>query len=105
MFVDSDPCGLFATIAIEQNVAKVKCLMKEDPQITENETRDNFNLSLGSLNQILHHHLDVWKRCAHWVPQQLTKEQRRVGSGAFIIICLNFFLQRQVRVGLGYRHG
>ena len=75
--------------------------MKEDPQITENETRDNFNLSLGSLNQILHHHLDVWKRCAHWVPQQLTKEQRRVGSGAFIIICLNFFFTEAGQSGSG----
>ena len=25
------------------------------------------------MNQILCHHLGVWKHCAHWVPQQLTR--------------------------------
>ena len=58
-FEDSGHCGLSVTVAIEQNVAKVKCLMKEDPQITENEIRDVFNLSLGSLDQSLCHHLGV----------------------------------------------
>ena len=29
------------------------------------------------LDQILHHHLGVWKSMARWVPHQLTKEQRK----------------------------
>ena len=76
-FEYSDHCSLSVTIATEQNTAKVKCPMKEDSRITENETRDKFNLLSGSLNQTLHHHLGVWKRCACWMPQQPTKEQRR----------------------------
>ena len=43
-FEDSDRRGLFVTVATEHNVAKVKCLMKEDPGITENEIRNKFNL-------------------------------------------------------------
>ena len=34
-------------------------------------------LSLGSLNQILYHHLGVWKHCTCWLPHQLTEEQRK----------------------------
>ena len=29
-----------------------------------------------SLNEILHNHLGVYKRCARWVPHQLTEEQK-----------------------------
>ena len=52
------------TVATEQNVAKVKCLIKEDPRITDNEIKGSFYLSSGSLNRILRNQLDVWKRCA-----------------------------------------
>ena len=65
------------TVATEQNVAKVKCLIKEDPRMTENEMKDSFYLLSASLNRIFRHHLDVWKLCARWVPHQLTEEQKR----------------------------
>ena len=68
------------TVAFTQNIAEVTYLIKEDAQITENEIKllkDSLNFSLGSLDWILHHHLDVHKHCAHWVPHQLTEEQRR----------------------------
>ena len=47
-FEDSDRCGRPGTVATEQNVAKVKYLIKEDPQMTENEIEDSLNLSSGS---------------------------------------------------------
>ena len=65
------------TVATEQNVAKVMCLIKEDLIITENETEYGFILSLGSLSRVLFRHLNVWKRSAGWVPHQLTEKQRR----------------------------
>ena len=46
-------------VATEQIVAKMKCLIKEDARIIENEIKDNLNLASGSLNGILHHHLGV----------------------------------------------
>ena len=45
--------------------------------LQKNEKRYNLNLSLGSLNQILCHHLGVWQPCACWMLQQLMGEQRR----------------------------
>ena len=80
----NDRCGQPVTVATEQTVAKVKCLMKEDPKITENVIRDSFNLSSGSLNWILRHHLCVWKRCVVRCPASWPTNRRRVGwSGAF----------------------
>ena len=58
-------------------MAKVKRLIKDDPRMTENEIKGSFNISSGSLNQILRHHLSVWKRCKCWKPHQLTEEWRR----------------------------
>ena len=48
-----------------------------DPRVTENEMKDNLNLSSGSLDRILRHHPGVRKRCARWVLHQRTEEQRR----------------------------
>ena len=55
----------------------MKYLKKEDPRITENEIRDNSNLSSRSFNPTLRHHLGVWRHCARGVHKQLTEEQRR----------------------------
>ena len=41
MFKDSGRCGEFVTVHTEQNVAKVKYLIKEDPRITENEIKSS----------------------------------------------------------------
>ena len=52
--------------------------VSDQRRLTNNRKWDkSFNLSWGNLNQILCHHLGVWKHCAHWVPHQLTKEQRK----------------------------
>ena len=92
------------TTTTKVNVAKVKCLIKEDQQITGNETKDSFNLSSGSLNRILRHHLGVWKRCAHWVPHQLTGEQKKGRAKSCHPHAAKIW-RRQVRAGLGHRHG
>ena len=50
--VSSDRSGRFVTVATEQNVASMKCLIKEDPRLPENETKDSLNLSWGHLDRI-----------------------------------------------------
>ena len=86
-FEDSGHCGLSVTVAIEQNVAKVKCLMKEDPRIAEKEIRDHFNLSSGSLNRILRHHLVYGSAAPVGCPSSAPRNRGGVGSGAFT--CFN----------------
>ena len=67
-FEGSERCCQPVTVATEQNVAKVKCLDKGHPRITENEIKDSFNISSGSLNRIFRHHPGIWKRCTRWIP-------------------------------------
>ena len=55
-----------------QDVSRVKRLIKEDPRIAKMRRRQ-FEPFIGSLDWILRHHLGVRKRCAH----QLTEKQRR----------------------------
>lgn len=60
---ESDRCVQPVTVASEQPLTKVQRLIKEGPQVIENEMKDSINISLGSLNRIFRHHLGVWKRC------------------------------------------
>ena len=50
-FEDIDHCGHPVIIAIEQSMAKVKCLIKADPQITENK-----------MNAVWIFHWEAWMR-------------------------------------------
>ena len=75
---DDDRCGRPVTVCTEQNVARVKSLITEDPRITENEINETLKISSGSLDKILRHELCVKKRCARWVPHRLTEDQTRV---------------------------
>ena len=74
---DSDRHGRPISVTTDGNVNDVKTLIKENPRITEDEIKDTLNLSSGSLDRILRCHLCVRKRCARWVPHQLTEEQKR----------------------------
>ena len=41
------------------------------------EIQDIMKISSGSLTRILHGSLGVRKRCTHWVPHNLSEEQKR----------------------------
>ena len=58
-------------------MARVKELIEENPRITVEEMKDTLILTTGSMDRILHSHLNVRKRCARWVPYRLTEEQKR----------------------------
>ena len=75
---DDDRCGRPVTVCTEQNVARMKSLITEDPRITEKEIKEALKISSGSLDKILRHDLYVKKRCARWVPHRLTEDQTRV---------------------------
>ena len=72
---DSDRCGRPKSVTIEENVTRVKELIEENPRITVEEMKDTLNLTTGSMDRILHSHLNVRKRCARWVPHRLTPSQ------------------------------
>ena len=74
---DDDRCGRTATTVTPENVSGVKSLIKKDPKIIYAEMQDIMKISSGSLTRILHDCLGVRKRCVHWVPHNVSEEQKQ----------------------------
>ena len=74
---DDDRCDRMATNATTENVSRVESLVNKDPKMTYAEIQDIMKISSGSLTRILHDYRDVRKRCAGWVPHNLSQEQKR----------------------------
>ena len=77
--VEANGCGRCAALAKEQN--------GEDTKITCKDLQDILAIGMSALNEILHHQLGVHKRCAMWVPHQLTEVQK----GGRVQWCLTLF--------------
>ena len=74
---DDDRCGRMATTVTQENVSRVESLIKKDPKMAYAEIQDIMKISSGSLTRIHHDCLGVRKRCACWVPHNLSEEQKR----------------------------
>ena len=73
-FNDDNHCGRPVSAATKENTALVKELIREGARITCQDLGDILGIGMSALNEILHHQLGVHKRCARWVPHQLTEE-------------------------------
>ena len=74
---DVGRCGRMATTVTQESVSRVEPLIKKDTEMTCAEIQDTMKSSSGSLTRILHDYLGVRKRCARWVPNNLSEEQNR----------------------------
>ena len=74
---DDDRCGRMSTTVTPKNVSRVESLIKKDPKMAYAEIQDIIKISSGSLTRILQDCLGVRKRCARWVPHNLSEEQKR----------------------------
>ena len=75
-FNDDNRCGRPVSAATQENTARVKELIREDKRITCKDLQHIPGIGMSALNEILHRYLGVHKRCARWVPHQLTEEQK-----------------------------
>ena len=66
-----------ATTITLENVSRAESLIKKDPKMAYAEIQDIMKISSGSLTRILHDCLGERKRCARWVPHNLSEEQKR----------------------------
>ena len=73
----NDRCGRMAATVIPENVSGVESLIKKNRKMTYAEIQGFIKISSGSLTRILHEYLGVRKRCARWVPHNLSEEQKR----------------------------
>ena len=73
---DDDRFGRMATTVTPENICRFESLIKKGSKMTYAEIQDIMKISSGSLTRILHDCLGVWKRCARWVPPNLSEEQK-----------------------------
>jgi histone-lysine N-methyltransferase SETMAR len=76
--LNDDPrSGRPSTAVTETNIAAVRALVDEDPNIMVAMISKTIGISDGSVHTILHDHLGLRKVTARWVPHLLTDEQKR----------------------------
>ena len=74
---DNDRCCRTATTVTPENVSGVESLIKKDPKMVYAEIQDIMKISSGSLARFILDCLGVRKRWAHWVPHNLSEEQKQ----------------------------
>lgn len=76
--LNDDPrSGRPSTAVTEENIAAVRALVDEDPNITIATISETIGIADGSVHTILHGHLGLRKVTARWVPHHLSEEQKR----------------------------
>jgi histone-lysine N-methyltransferase SETMAR len=58
------------------NIARVEQVILQNRQVTVRDIAAEVNISVGSVETIIHEHLRFRKVCARWVPRQLTFDQK-----------------------------
>ncbi|GFR84868.1 histone-lysine N-methyltransferase SETMAR [Elysia marginata] len=61
----------------EKNVSTVEKLIMQDKRITVKQLAFETKISIGSVETILHDHLNLNKVSARWVPRLLTTDQKK----------------------------
>jgi [histone H3]-lysine36 N-dimethyltransferase SETMAR len=61
---------------LPETIDAVRVMIMEDRHITYREIESSLDISMTSINKILHDHLAVKKICSRWIPHNLTKAQK-----------------------------
>ncbi|RUS72873.1 hypothetical protein EGW08_019360 [Elysia chlorotica] len=69
--------GRPTSVVTEKNVSTVEGLVKQDRRITVKQLASETRISVGSVEKILHDHLNLNKVSARWVPRLLTADQKK----------------------------
>ncbi|CAF2812706.1 unnamed protein product [Rotaria sp. Silwood2] len=76
--LDDDPrSGHPLSVITQQNFEAVKDLVNGDPHISIDYIADMLDISHGSADTILKHHLKLKKVSPKWIPHKLTSAQRQ----------------------------
>lgn len=73
---DAPRVGRPITEVTDENIAKVREVIEEDPYVTYDEIEVETSLSRGSISRIIHDCLKLKKIASVWVPHQLTEKNR-----------------------------
>jgi len=73
----SERSGWPATSRIEENIAKVRQIVRENRQLTVRSIAEQVNIDRETVRKILTEDLDTRKVCAKMVPKELDEEQKQ----------------------------
>jgi len=79
---DEERSGRPATNRTEENIAKVRQILRENRRLTVRRIAEQVNIDRETIRKILTEDLDMRKVCAKMAPKEITEEpkQRRVFS-------------------------
>jgi len=74
---DEKRSGRPATSRTEENIAKVRQIVRENRRLIVRSTAEQVNIDRETVRKILTEDLDMRKVCAKMVPKELTEEQKQ----------------------------
>ena len=74
---DEERSGWPATSRSEENIAKIRQIVRENHWLTVRSTAEQVNIDRETIRKILTEDLDMRKVCAKMVPKELTEEQKQ----------------------------
>jgi len=74
---DEERSGRPATSRTEENIAKIRQILRENRRLTVGSTAEQVNIDRGTVRKILTEDLDMKKVCAKIVPKDRTEEQKQ----------------------------
>uniref|UniRef100_A0A914UQW0 Uncharacterized protein n=1 Tax=Plectus sambesii TaxID=2011161 RepID=A0A914UQW0_9BILA len=69
--------AIATTVTVETNIDAIRELLRANPRTTFDEVEEKFGLSRDILPKISREELSVQKKFRHFVPHQLTAEQKQ----------------------------
>ncbi|GFT08475.1 metabotropic glutamate receptor [Nephila pilipes] len=73
---DESRVGRPKSVVVPEKINAVRELIKQDRHVTYREIEASLDISMTSINKILHEHLSVKKICSRWIPHNLTNAQK-----------------------------
>ncbi|GFT44493.1 HTH_48 domain-containing protein [Nephila pilipes] len=74
---DESRAGRPKSVVVPEKINAVRELIKQDRHVTYREIEASLDISMTSINKILHEHLSVKKICSRWIPHNLTNVQKK----------------------------
>ena len=74
---DEERSGRSATSRTEENIAKVRQIVRQNRRLTVRSIAEQVNIDTETVRKILTEDLDMRKVCAKMVPKELTEEQKQ----------------------------
>ena len=65
------------TATTDDNISKIRTFIKSDPYCTYDEIEAEFQISRGTIHNIIHDCLKLKKISSRWIPHELTEQNRK----------------------------